>query len=271
MQTIGLFMTNTSSQLTRNPRNTVWERGCLQLPLFNAVIVGNGAMGTALLQALLENPGLHRIAVLGRAQKAPASDPRVIYIHMDAEQPDSIERAATATRQEFERCHLLINTVGMLHTDTHKPEKRLRDVTAECLQKSFAINAILLPLLAQAFGPLLKHSEPAVFASLSARVGSIEDNQLGGWYSYRTAKAAHNMLLRTISREWSLSYRNVSVVALHPGTVESALSAPFISKSYSKRVLTAKESGAALIAVIDKLRPGQSGDFYDWQGTRIPW
>jgi NAD(P)-dependent dehydrogenase (short-subunit alcohol dehydrogenase family) len=117
----------------------------------------------------------------------------------------------------------------------------------------------------------MRHPEPAVLASLSARVGSIEDNELGGWYSYRAAKAAQNMLLRTLSREWSLSHRNVSVVALHPGTVESALSAPFISKSYSKRVLTANESAAALITVIDTLRPEQSGEFFDWQGTRIPW
>ena len=85
------------------------------------------------------------------------------------------------------------------------------------------------------------------------------------------AKAAQNMLLRTLSREWGFSHRNVSVVALHPGTVESPLSAPFISKSYSNRVLTARESAAALIAVIDKLHPGQSGEFFDWQGARIPW
>ena len=264
-------MTDISSRVTREPADKTESLGCLNLPQFNAVIVGNGAIGAALLEALLENPGLHRIAVLGRTQKALVSDSRVTYHYLDAEQPESIKRAATATRQEFERCHLLINTVGMLYTDAHKPEKRLRDVNAEHLQKSFVINAVLVPLLAQAFGSLLRHPEPAVFASLSARVGSIEDNELGGWYSYRAAKAAQNMLLRTMSREWGISHRNVSVVALHPGTVESSLSAPFISKSYSNRVLTANESAAALITVIDKLRPGQSGEFFDWQGTRIPW
>jgi NAD(P)-dependent dehydrogenase (short-subunit alcohol dehydrogenase family) len=259
------------SQASRESLETARAPGCLQLPQVNAVIVGNGAIGAALLDILLDHPGLNRIIVLGRVRKALVSDSRVSFHHLDAEQPDSIRRAAAATMQEFERCHLLINTVGMLHTDAYKPEKRLCDVSAESLHKSFAINAVFLPLLAQAFGPLLRHPEPAVFASLSARVGSIEDNRLGGWYSYRASKAAQNMLLRTLSLEWSHSHRKVSVVALHPGTVESALSAPFISRGYSNRVLTAKESAEALIEVIGELRPGQTGEFYDWQGKPVAW
>jgi NAD(P)-dependent dehydrogenase (short-subunit alcohol dehydrogenase family) len=266
-----LFMDEKSSQLRRERLATSRAPGCLQVPQVNAVIVGNGAIGAALLETLLHHPRLNRITVLGRAPKALVSDSRVSYHYVDAEQPDTIKSAATATMQNFEQCHLLINTVGMLHTDTHKPEKRLCDVNAESLQKSFSINAVFLPLLAQAFGPLLRHPEHAVFASLSARVGSIEDNSLGGWYSYRASKAAQNMLLRTLSREWSFSHRNVSVVALHPGTVESALSAPFISKSYSNRVLTAKQSAEALIGVIEKMLPGQSGEFYDWQGKSVAW
>ena len=259
------------SQVSREGVETGTATNCLQLPQINAVIVGNGAIGGALLEALLDHPRLNRITVLGRTRKALVSDSRVSYYHLDAEQPDSIKNAATATMQEFQRCHLLINTVGMLHTDAYKPEKRLCDISAESLHKSFAINSVFLPLLAQAFGPLLRHPESAVFASLSARVGSIEDNRLGGWYSYRASKAAQNMLLRTLSREWSHSHRNVSVVALHPGTVESTLSAPFISKGYSNRVLTANESAEALIEVIGKLRPGQTGEFYDWQGNSVAW
>ena len=264
-------MDENESQLSREGLETTRAPGCLQLARINAVIVGNGGIGAALLETLLENPRLNRITVVGRSRKALVNDSRVSYHHLDADQPDSIKAAATATAQEFKRCHLLINTIGMLHTDHYKPEKRLCDVSAQSLHKSFAINAILLPLLAQAFGPLLRHPEPAVFASLSARVGSIEDNRLGGWYSYRASKAAQNMLLRTLSREWSHSHRNVSVVALHPGTVESALSAPFISKGYSNRVLTATESAEALIEVIETLRPGQTGEFYDWQGKSVAW
>ncbi|PLW67879.1 SDR family NAD(P)-dependent oxidoreductase [Pseudohalioglobus lutimaris] len=247
------------------------KTGCLHLPAFNAVIVGNGAIGGALLECLLANPRLNRVMVLGRRRRPADIDASVDYLRFDALDPNSISSAAAKVHQQLDHVHLLINTVGMLHSTEQQPEKRLRDVSAKSLQQSFMTNAVLLPLLAQSFSPLMRHADPAVLASLSARVGSIADNRLGGWYSYRASKAAHNMLLQTLSREWSLSHRNVSVVALHPGTVESPLSSPFISTTYGKRVLSAKESASALLAVIEGLRPGETGAFYDWQGHSIPW
>jgi NAD(P)-dependent dehydrogenase (short-subunit alcohol dehydrogenase family) len=251
--------------------STTDAHGCLQLQGFNAVIVGNGAIGSALLESLLANPGLNRAVILGRRPHEVSEHARAGFVRFDALEPDSISSAAAAVGQQFGRLHLLINTVGMLHSSQQQPEKRLRDVSAQNLQQSFMTNAVLLPLLAQAFGPMMRHTDPAVLASLSARVGSIADNRLGGWYSYRTSKAAHNMLLQTLSREWSLSHRNVSVVALHPGTVQSRLSTPFISRGYDKRILSPSESAAALLSVINDLRPGSSGEFYDWQGEVIPW
>lgn len=247
------------------------DNGFLQLAGFNAVIVGNGAIGGALLAALLRRPGLQRAFILGRTQKHDSNDPRVTHVYLDAEAPESVTAAAIAVADEVERLHCVINTVGMLHSEDCQPEKRLRDITAGQLQRSFTINAVLLPLLAQGFSSLLRHDEPAVLASLSARVGSIADNKLGGWYSYRATKAAQNMLLRTLSREWGVSHRNVSVVALHPGTVESPLSEPFISRGYRNRVLTPEESAAALLKVLADVRPGNTGVFYDWQGEPIPW
>ncbi len=241
------------------------------LASFNAVVVGNGAIGTAVLDRLLQTPGLERAFVLARREKAGIDDSRVSHVNLDAEAPGSVAAAAAAVGEEIDRLHLLFNTVGVLHSETLQPEKRLKDLRAEHLQQSFTVNAVLLPLLAQAFSGLLRHRERAVLASLSARVGSIEDNRLGGWYSYRTAKAAQNMLLRTLSREWSVSHRNVSVVALHPGTVESPLSQPFVTENYRNRVLKPDESAAALLQVISGLRPGVTGVFYDWQGKEIPW
>ena len=245
--------------------------GFMDLPAFNVVVTGNGAIGTAVLARLLEFPGLTHAFLLARNPDTAHGDSRVTSLYIDAEKPASIESAAEAVGQRVGQVHLLLNTVGVLHSDGHSPEKRLRDIDPENLQRAFAINATFLPLLCQAFSPLMKHQEPAVFASLSARVGSIEDNGLGGWYSYRAAKAAQNMLLRTLSCEWKISHRNVSVVALHPGTVESRLSAPFISKNYRNRVLTPTESAAALLEVIAQLRPGRTGEFHDWQGQPIPW
>jgi NAD(P)-dependent dehydrogenase (short-subunit alcohol dehydrogenase family) len=245
--------------------------GPLQLKRMNAVIVGDGAIGAALLDALLEHPGLERVAILRRGTASLAGDHRVTPLSFDAEDPDSVAAAADAANDVLGRVHLLINTVGMLHGSRQQPEKRVRDVRPEALLHSFAINAVLLPLLAQSFGSLLRHDEPAVLASLSARVGSIEDNGLGGWYSYRASKAAHNMLLRTLAREWRVSHRNATVVALHPGTVDSRLSRPFLSSGYRNKVLTPGECADSLLGVIDSLGPEQSGSFYDWQGKPVPW
>lgn len=243
----------------------------LELGAFSAVIVGDGAIGSALLDKLLARPGLQHAIVLGRGDKPQHQDMRVSRLCFDATDPDTIMAAAIAAGALVERVHILINTVGMLHSDNQLPEKRLQSLKPLQLQQSFLVNATLLPILAQAFSKLLRHDEPAVLASLSARVGSIEDNQMGGWYSYRASKAAHNMLLKTLALEWKLSHRNTTVVALHPGTVASRLSEPFLTPSYKKRVLTPKECAEALLTVISQLHPENSGNFYDWQGQPIPW
>ena len=244
----------------------------LALERFNAVIVGAGAIGTALASALLQREGLQGLVLLSRRpDPATAEDARVIRVAMDAEQPETVAAAASEAAAVLGQVHLLVNTVGLLHSEQQQPEKRVRDVDPDNIARSFAVNATLVPLLAQAFGPLLRHNEPALFASLSARVGSIADNGLGGWYSYRASKAAQNMLLRTLAREWQVSHRNVTVVALHPGTVASPLSRPFVSPAYSKRVLTPQECAEALLDVMAALGPEQSGSFHDWRGEPVPW
>ena len=247
------------------------QDNCLALPQFNVVIVGNGAIGLALLENLLQRQSLNRVVVLGRSANNVSDDKRVTYVTFDAEDAESVMTAATRVKESLDRVHLLINTVGLLHNEHQGPEKRLKALNSEHLQKAFQVNAILLPLLAQAFSTLLRHDDPAVLVSLSARVGSIEDNQLGGWYSYRASKAAHNMLLKTIANEWRISHRNVTVIALHPGTVYSRLSEPFLSERYKNRVLTPEECASSLLAVIGGLQLEDSGNFYDWQGKSIPW
>ncbi|MFK8047521.1 MAG: SDR family NAD(P)-dependent oxidoreductase [Halioglobus sp.] len=247
------------------------QGNCLAINRLNVVIVGNGAIGSALLEKLLQREELQHVVVLGRSAHTAPEDERVTHLTFDAEDPQSVMFAAGQAQQLLERVHLLINTVGLLHNQHQVPEKRLKAVDPGNLQKSFQVNAVLLLLLSQAFSKLLRHDEPAVLASLSARVGSIEDNQLGGWYSYRASKAAHNMLLKTIAREWRISHRNVTAVALHPGTVHSRLSEPYVSEHYRKRVLTPTECACALLDVIGELRLEDSGNFYDWQGKSIPW
>ena len=238
---------------------------------FNAVIVGSGAIGTALAETLLQRSELQHLIILQRSTAAVSQDARVTRINFEAQQPDSIAEAGATAMECVDRVHLLVNTVGMLHSEQQQPEKSLRKVEVENLQRAFMINATLLPILAQAFAKLLRHDQPAVFASLSARVGSIEDNNLGGWYSYRASKAAHNMLLRTIAQEWRVTHPNVTAVALHPGTVQSPLSSPFITSGYRHIVHTPPECAEALLRVLGSLAPQSSGRFYDWQGKTIPW
>jgi NAD(P)-dependent dehydrogenase (short-subunit alcohol dehydrogenase family) len=235
----------------------------------NAVIAGGGAIGTAFANQLSARSEAGQVVVLAR--RAPQGlDARVQVVPLEATDPASVAAAAEAC-SGLGRVHLLINTVGLLHASGVKPEKRLKDIQAEAFQQAMAVNALFLTLLAEAFSRALRHGQAAMLASLSARVGSIADNGLGGWYSYRASKAAQNMLLRTLSREWRVSHRNVTVVALHPGTVDSALSRPYIGPAYGKRVLSPDEAASHLLQVMRGLSPADSGSFFDWQGEPVPW
>lgn len=243
----------------------------LQQDGLNAIVVGNGAIGSALAASLLQRENLGQLVVLQRNSEVQCSDPRVTHVVFDAQKAESVAAAATAVHTLFERAHLMINTVGLLHSEQQQPEKQLSQLDPANLQQSFAINAMLLPVLVQEFSSLLRHQENALFASLSARVGSIEDNQLGGWYSYRASKAAHNMLLRTIAREWRLSHRNAVMVALHPGTVYSRLSEPFVSPGYKNTVHTPAECADHLVRVLGAMTAESSGGFFDWEGNAVAW
>lgn len=236
-----------------------------------AIIVGNGAIGSALAGSLLRQENLGQLFILQRNEENRFNDPRVTIVSFDAQTPETVDAAATLIGQAVERVHLVINTVGLLHSEQQQPEKQLNKLAPANLQRSFAINAVLLPVLVQAFSSLLRHQEHTLFASLSARVGSIEDNRLGGWYSYRASKAAHNMLLRTIAREWRLTHRNAMIVALHPGTVESRLSQPFVSPGYKNTVHAPSECAENLLQVLASLDADSSGGFFDWKGEAIAW
>jgi NAD(P)-dependent dehydrogenase (short-subunit alcohol dehydrogenase family) len=151
------------------------------------------------------------------------------------------------------------------------PEKRLADVRPDALAASFAVNALGPLLVAKHFEPLIARREPVVFASLSARVGSIGDNRLGGWYAYRAAKAAQNMFTKTLAIEWARSRRNVVCVALHPGTTDTGLSRPFQSGVAPEKLFAPERTVRQLLDVIDQLTPADSGRFVAWDGSSIPW
>jgi NAD(P)-dependent dehydrogenase (short-subunit alcohol dehydrogenase family) len=219
-----------------------------------AVVIGaTGGIGAALAIAL--EAGGHRVLRLGRTTTPP----------LDLLDEASIAAAAAHVAAPA----LVIDATGFLHGEGVAPEKSWRELDPAHLARAFALNAIGPALLMKHFLPLLPRTGRPVFATLSARVGSIGDNRLGGWYAYRASKAALNQLVRTAAIELRRRAPNAICVALHPGTVETALSAPFARTGLEVR--PASEAAEDLLRVIAGLTPADSGGFLDHKAVPIPW
>ncbi len=223
-----------------------------------AVVIGaSGGIGAALADAL-EARGAH-VVRLSRSS-SPA---------LDLTDEASIAAAAAHVAAQDVPLQLVIDATGFLHGDGFTPEKALREIDPAHMAHSFALNTIGPALLMKYFLPLLPREERAVFATLSAKVGSIGDNRLGGWHSYRAAKAALNQLVRTAAIELSRRSPHAICVALHPGTVDTGLSAPFAKSGLDVR--PPATAAAQLIATIDRLSAADSGGFFSYDGDALPW
>ncbi|VVT22937.1 C-factor [Roseovarius sp. EC-HK134] len=163
---------------------------------------------------------------------------------------------------------LILVTTGALEIAGAAPEKALRQVSAQAMLDQFALNCMGPSLVLKHSLRLLPREGRAVFAALSARVGSIGDNSFGGWYSYRTAKAALNQMIHTGAIELGRSHRGAICVALHPGTVETEFTRKYLGRHPAVPAAQAAEN---LLGVIERLRPEESGGFFDWQGATVPW
>lgn len=242
---------------------------------------GSRGLGLGFVRRCLAEPKVGRVIASCRrpaeagtlSQLLAQHSGRLTVLPLDASDEPSIAAAATATASTVARLHLVVNCAGVLHDSARgmRPEKRLADLNADALARAFAVNAIGPLLVARHFEPLLAHGERAVFASLSARVGSIEDNRLGGWYAYRASKAAQNQYTRTLAIEWARSRRNVICVALHPGTTDTDLSRPFQGNVPAGKLFDVDYAVTHLLQVVDRLQPADSGQFLAWNGERIPW
>jgi NAD(P)-dependent dehydrogenase (short-subunit alcohol dehydrogenase family) len=240
----------------------------------HALVVGCGGIGRALLQALPGHaPGL-TVWSAGRSPNGPPGPPGHPgaggHLPLDLEDDDSLQRLAERI-SELSPLRLVICTAGLLHEGPLQPEKRLAQVQRAQLQRSFAVNAWGPLLLAQAVESGLPRHQPAHFASLSARVGSIGDNRLGGWYAYRAAKAAQNQLLTTLALEWRRRLPQACVTLLHPGTTATDLSAPFRGSVAPEKLFSPDRAASQLLAVLERQTPERSGSFLAWDGSAIPW
>ncbi len=225
---------------------------------YQALVIGaSGAIGSAWVDQLQRDPRCAHVVGLCRGSQ-PA---------IDFENTVSIETAATQMRARGP-WHLILLATGTLHGTQGMPEKRLAQLNSAQMEATFRINTLGPALTMAHFSPLLDRYQRSVMAVLSAKVGSIGDNRLGGWYSYRASKAALNMLLKTASIEMSRTNPLTVLAALHPGTVNSALSAPFRGAEIGR---PAAQAAAELLSVLDGLLPEQSGEFWAYDGQCLPW
>ncbi len=242
-----------------------------------AVVIGaSGGLGGALTKLLSQRPEIGTVLALSRQKPAtPLPDGRetgIRWLQTDTADQAELRSAAGRIGDTHDRVHLLINCTGTLHggdaDPEFKPEKALAELKLDNLERCMRVNAFAPLAALQAFAPLLRHDEGAVAVTLSAMVGSIGDNQLGGWYSYRMSKAALNMGLRNVAIEFDRWRNSPVVVAIHPGTTLTALSAPFVKRHKNR---PPEESATHILRVIDSLEAEDSGKFFHWDGHELPW
>ncbi|HEX5305635.1 MAG TPA: SDR family NAD(P)-dependent oxidoreductase [Dyella sp.] len=264
--------------MTASPTDTalpLWRDP--QAPAHVLVTGASRGIGLALVPALLAHPQVARVTAVARqatrsdalAALAAGAGDRLQCVDADLTDEQALADLATLLRGQHPSLELVINAAGVLHGDGIRPEKSVTQVRRATLEQVFALNAFAPILLAQALLPLLTGA--CVFASLSARVGSIGDNRLGGWYAYRASKAAQNQLMKTFAIELARRNPRACCLLLHPGTVDTALSAPFQANVPPEKLFAPDRAAAQLLGIIAGATPADSGRFIAWDGADIPW
>ena len=236
--------------------------------LKNIVVIGSsGSIGKAFVNLLSLNNSDAKIYAFSR-NKVDFNLPNVISGYIDYNSEESISTAAKFCLNTGS-IDLVIVATGFLHSENIKPEKSLKDLSYSDFQEVLTANTVLPAIIAKHFIPLLSKDIKSIFSVLSARVGSISDNRLGGWYSYRASKAALNMFVKTVSIESLRNNKNSIIVGLHPGTVDSKLSEPFQANIRQGKLFTPEYSVEKLYDVLNKLTVKDSGKCFAWDGKEI--
>ncbi len=238
------------------------------------VIAASGGIGLAISKKLIEqnhilflttrsihsDPGEHLKSI---------SENKAELFELDLTNETDISVLFESIKTKTSWLDLIINCSGLLYDETLQPEKRIEDLEYKKLQRNFMINSIAPVMIAKFSLPLFRHDQLNIFANISARVGSISDNRLGGWYSYRMSKAAQNMATKTLSIELKRRRPNTIVVGLHPGTVDTRLSKPFQGNVKKQHLKTADEAANNLLNVISNLSLEHTGKVFAWDGQEI--
>lgn len=244
----------------------------------DALVVGaSGGLGAAFVRRLLEQPDLRRVFAWSRSKAAPealSGDSRIIWrTGVDLERQETIRETAAELSSADGNLRLVVNAAGLLHDASAglEPERRLDQIEAAALSRSFAVNAIGPMLVLREVLGHVPRRQRSLLISISARVGSIGDNRLGGWYGYRASKAALNQLHRSLSVELGRSRPEAVVLVLHPGTVDTSLSEPFQRNVKPQKLFDADAVAARLLRLADSADADDSGGFFAWNGESVPW
>lgn len=234
-----------------------------------AIIGSSGAIGQAITERLVLDQSIERIYACSRQGKMFQSK-KIVSAVLDYKNEDSIHNAAKIIGKD-NPLDLVIIATGFLHNEDTTPEKSIQDLSHQNFIKNFMANTIGPALVAKHFLPLMSKEHQSVFSCISARIGSISDNRLGGWYAYRASKAALNMTLKNLSIEASRRFKQTIIVGLHPGTVDSSLSKPFQTFVSDDKLFTPEYAAERLINVIDNLELRDSGKIFAWDGSMIDY
>tara|TARA_Y100000591_G_scaffold324086_1_gene342937 strand:- start:842 stop:1561 length:720 start_codon:yes stop_codon:yes gene_type:complete len=232
------------------------------------IIIGSsGAIGSGFVRYYENQNPSNLIYSLSR-KEIKYSNVNIKNVLIDIEDEETIKSAASICSEQGTFDKIIIAT-GVLHDENLSPEKSLRHLDKEKLEKVFSINTFGPAIISRYFIPLLNKEKSSFLGFLSARVGSISDNRMGGWYSYRASKAALNMIIKSLSIEVARNNPNAIIVGLHPGTVDSNLSNPFQKNVADGKLFTPDYSIEKMTSVIDNLTSQNSGDCFAWDGERI--
>ncbi len=232
-----------------------------------AVIGANGGIGRAFVDLFSKQPQVETVLAYSRSDPG-VSHPKVQPVHIDITSDSSVQKAVESI-DGTTFLDIVIVATGMLHNDHIKPEKSLKDLSMTQFAEVFSINTFGPAILAKYFLPKMRPNQKNVFACLSARVSSISDNFLGGWYAYRASKTALNMIIKNAAIEMARRNKHTYVVGLHPGTVNTPLSKPFQSKVKKGRLFTPSHSTERMLKVINQLSTSDSGKLFAWDGSEV--
>jgi NAD(P)-dependent dehydrogenase (short-subunit alcohol dehydrogenase family) len=245
--------------------------------LISALVVGGGrGIGLGFVSQFLARTDLERVYATYRRPESATElltiqDSRLQCFQMDITIEAQIATVIQQIQVQTTSLHYVINCVGVLHEGEMQPEKSLRSINSDQLLRYFQVNSVGAMLIFKQVQPLLKHQNRSILATISAKVGSIGDNQSGGWYGYRASKSALNMFMHTAAIEYKRTCPQAILVALHPGTTDTQLSLPFQRNVPPEKLFSVDRTVSQLLAVIDRLEASNSGEFLSWDGSQLPW